>query len=68
MTTTSLEPQVLPLPFEFTVHNRKVESDGLFPSSPYKVRAWSSAICGRMRDTAARLEKTVIVEDRCATR
>jgi hypothetical protein len=54
------------LPFSYKLHHQVHESDGFKPSSPYWVRTDTKARCASMRDSSARGEKTVILEDRCS--
>ena len=53
------------LPFSYVAHRRLSESDGYLPSSPYLTRAMSSDICTKLRQETSKLEKTVILEDKC---
>lgn len=59
------EPAKVPLAYSYRAHQQTRESDGFKPSSPYWVRADSSARCATMREATRRSEKTVILEDRC---
>jgi hypothetical protein len=53
------------LPFSFVAHVQLRESDGFRPSSPYMTRTLTSEICVTVRQSAAQMEKTVILEDNC---
>lgn len=53
------------LPFSFIAHRQQRESDGYRPSSPYRTRLLTREACINLRDTMAKMEKTVILEDHC---
>jgi hypothetical protein len=61
----STVPSEDPLPYSFVAHQQTRESDGFKPSQPYRVRVADRARCAQVRDSTARGEKTVIVEDHC---
>ena len=53
------------LPFSFLAHRQLRESDGYRPASPYMTRALTGQVCIELRDATGKMEKTVILEDRC---
>ena len=63
----SSQPTSDPLPFSFRAHRQLTESDEYRRATPYLTRTATSQLCVSNRQATSKLEKTVVLEDRCGS-
>ena len=63
----SSQPTSDSLPFFFRAHRQLTESDEYKRSTPFMTRTATSQLCATNRQTTSKLEKTVILEDKCGS-